>query len=228
MRARALLGSPEGREMPHERSRLYALGGIALVASGFLFVLKSVLELMVGPPPSTGAEILAWTASHELVLALTNEALFFAFMSLVPAVVALYTSLADEHRNKAIIGCGIIAVSITLLGVMAIVQGRLVFPVFRMQVRTPEIAELVVSTYYAGLHAVAELFTVATIALSLAMRRSAFGSGVAYMGFATAASDFVGAYSWAIGPSLTFACGVLFGAWFVVVGIKLYRLPATA
>jgi putative restriction endonuclease len=33
---------------------------------------------MVGPPPSTGTEVLAWTASAEIPLAITNETLVFA------------------------------------------------------------------------------------------------------------------------------------------------------
>jgi hypothetical protein len=214
--------------MSNRLDRLYKLGGLSFIASGGLFLTKSALELITGPPPSDGAEILAWVAKHKVVLAVTNEVLFFAFMSLVPAVFALYRSLVIAHRNKAIVGCGIVAVSIALLGMLAIVHGRLVFPGYQMQVHTPDVAEFVAATYYGGLHAVAELFGAATFVLSLAMRRSAFGTRVAYLGFATAAFDFFGAFPWATGPTLALVSGVFFGAWFVAVGFRLRTLASTA
>jgi hypothetical protein len=54
---------------------------------------------MVGPPPSTGTEVLAWTASAEIPLAITNETLFFAAVFLVPAVIGLYYS--PKKRDSA-------------------------------------------------------------------------------------------------------------------------------
>jgi hypothetical protein len=205
---------------------LYKLGGISFMASGSLFLGKTVLELMTGSPPSSGAEILAWTASRELLLAITNEVFFFAVMFLVPAVIALHGSLARTHRSHAAIGCGIMAVTIPGLYVLAIVHGRLVFPVFHIRVHTPEVAELVVAIYYGGLHAVAILLAVATFALSLAMRRGAYGSTIAYLGFATAAFDVMGAYPDVMGPILGLVSGIFFAAWFVAVGFRLYRMPA--
>lgn len=194
------------------------------MASGALFGAKSVLELAMGPPPSSGAEILAWAASQKLLLSITSEVFFFAVMSLVPAVIALHASLAGTHRASAALGCGIVAVTIPVLAGLAIVHGRLMYPVFHLQVRTPEIAELVVALYYGGLHAVAILFAVATVVLSLAMRRGPYGSGVAWLGFATAAFDLLASYPDAIGPVLGLVAGLFFAAWFVAVGAKLHGM----
>lgn len=212
--------------MSNGLSKLYKLGGISFIASGSLFLVASVLDLMTGPPPSGGAEILAWMASHGLLMALTPEVLFFAVMLLVPAVIALHQSLAGTHRRSAAVGCGIMAVTIPVLIMLIIVYGRLVYPVYHLKVRTPEVAELVATLYYGGLHAVAELLAVATVVLSLAMWRGAYGRNVAYLGFVTAAFDEIGSYPWLIGPALGLVCGIFFSAWFVAVGFRLYRIPA--
>jgi hypothetical protein len=145
-------------------------------------------------------------------------------MFLVPAVIALYYSLAATDRVKAIVGCGIIAVVIPIIDVLLIVHGRLVYPVFGIRVNTPPIAEFVVAVYYGGLHAIGLLLGIATIVLSLAMKRGVYGRNIAYLGFAAGIFDIIGAYPDTIGPILVLVSQVLFAAWFIAVGSKLYRL----
>ena len=192
--------------------------------SGALFFTRYILEVMAGPPPSTGAEIIAWVEANRLALSLVSEVLFFASMSLVPAVMALYLALASVERTLAATGCGIIAVVVPVLGVLLIVHGRLVYPVYGLHIRDPAVAELVVALFYGGLHAVGLLMAVATFVLSLAMRRGAFGTPVAALGFATAVGDTVEAYPDLISPVVRFVCQLLFAAWFVAVGWTLSRI----
>lgn len=206
-------------------SRLYKSGGISLIVSGSLFLVKSILEMLIGPPPSIGSEILTWIASKELLLAFTNEVLFFAVGFLVPAVIALHESLASTNRSQAAAGCGIMAMTIPVLMVLAIVHGRLMYPVYGIQVHTPEVAEFAVALYYGGLHAVAILFSIATFVVSLAMRRGAYGRNIANLGFTAAIFDLLSAYPEAIGPILGLVSSLLFTAWFFAVGVKLYRMP---
>ena len=211
--------------MSHELKGLYKLGGAAFVVSGLLFLLRAVLDLMAGAPPSSGVEILAWIASNSLILGLDSEILFFAAMFLVPAVIALYQSLACTDRVKAAIGCGIIAVAIPVLVVLLIVHGRLVYPVYGIRASTPGLAALVVAVFCGGLHAVSLLLGIATVVLSLAMKGGAYGKPTVYLGFATAVFDVVGAYPYAIGPILTLVTQGFFAAWFFAVGSQLYRMP---
>lgn len=119
-------------------------------------------------------------------------------------------------------GCGIIAVSISVMSVVLIVHGRLIYPIYGMRVDTPEIAAFVTTVFYGGLHGIYLLLTVATFVLSLAMKRGAYPTWVAYFGFGTAASDIIGSYPWAIGPIGTLVCELIFAAWFVVVGLHLF------
>lgn len=208
--------------MSNEPKGLYRLGGLSLIGSGILFLARTLLEIRAGPPPSSGAEIVAWAAAGRLPLAWVIEVLFLANVLLVPAVFALYASLAGSDKVKAAMGCGIAAMAMTLLATLLVVQGRLVYPVYGIRVDAGN-AELVVAIYYGGMHAVWLLLALATLVLSLAMRGGAYGRGVVYLGYATAVADVIGSYPWLIGPVPMLASQVLFTGWFVAVGAKLVR-----
>ena len=114
-------------------------------------------------------------------------------------------------------------------GILFVVfHGRLVYPIYGMRVDTPEAAALVVMVFYGGLHAVYLLLAVATIILSLAMRRGAYAKWIAYFGFATAALDIMGSCPWAVGPVLTLVCELSFAGWFAAVGSQLFRMRGSA
>jgi hypothetical protein len=68
----------EGRISPARR-----LGGTSFILSGTLYLIKSILDLVVADPPSTGPEIFEWRSSHELALAWTSEVLFAAAATVV-------------------------------------------------------------------------------------------------------------------------------------------------
>ena len=214
--------------MPLELTRPYKDGGGALVASGVLFVALAFLDFRAGPPPSSGTEILLWRDSQALVLDFVSEFFFFATVLMVPGTVAVYQSLVDVDRNKAATGCGIIAATIPVMAVMLIVHGRLVYPIYGMRVDTPQAAALVVMVFYGGVHAIYLLLAVATIVLSLAMKRGVYATWIAYFGFATAALDIIGSYPWAIGPVPTLVCELSFAGWFVAVGSQLFRMRSAA
>ena len=79
-----------------------------------------------------------------------------------------------------------------------------------------------------SVHAIYLLMAVATIVLSLAMKRGAYATWIAYFGFATAALDIIGSYPWAIGPVPTLVCELSFAGWFVAVGSQLFRMRSAA
>ena len=213
--------------MLDELKRLYKFGGVSFIVSGVLFLSRSLLELVAGPPPSSGVEILAWVESGKLALSFVNEVLFFAAIALVPALYALYHSLASTHRVKAATGCGVIAVTIPVIAMLLVVHGRLVYPVYGIKVTSPAVAENVVAVFYGGMHSVGLMLGIATIVLSLAMKGGVYGWPIAYLGIATGVFDIIGAYPDAIGPMLNLVCQAFFAAWFVAVGSKLYRMRSS-
>lgn len=207
--------------MADEPRRLFKAGGVALGLSGALFLVKLALDLATGPPPSTGAEILVWMASGRLALAWVSEVLFTAGMLLVPGIVALHASLARTEGPKAAVGASLLAVTLPVLFATAVVHGRLVYDVYGLRVRDPAVAELTVALYAGGMHAVYLMLAVATLVLSLAMRRT-FGRPVALLGIVTAVLDVAASYPWAIGTPLLVLSQIALGGWFIAVGSKLW------
>ena len=214
--------------MPRELIKPDKLGGTALVFSGILFVVLALLDFRAGPPPSNGAGILLWRDSRALILDFVSELLFFATVLLVPGTIAVYQSLVDVDRAKAAMGCGIIAATIPVMAVMLIVHGRLIYPIYGMRIESPEAAALAIMIFYGGVHAIYLLLAVATVVLSLAMKRGAYAKWVAYAGFAVAALDVVGSYPWAIGRILTLICELCFAGWFVAIGLQLRKMSKAA
>jgi hypothetical protein len=203
------------------------LGTGSFAASAAFFLAKAILDLVIGPLPSSGAEILAWAASHQVLLAAANEAFFLGAMLLVPATIALRARF-DRCDTAAAVGCALVAVTVPICAVLAIVHGRLVYPVYGLRTHTPEVAELVAALYFGGMHAVALVFAVATVALSLAMRRGARKGWVACLEYASAALDVVGAYPDAIGPAAKFVVDVVFVAWLLTMSMSLLRARSSA
>ena len=208
--------------MSNERG-LARLGGIAFVLSGLLFFANAVLQLQMGPPPSTGSEILSWMAAQPLAADLTPEILFFAVAFMIPGLIALYEDLARTHRGHAALGVGMMAATIPIFCGAMIVVGRFPYPIFGLKVHTPEIAEFALGLYYGGLHAAALLLVGATLVLSLSMRRGTFGPKIAFLGFAATAAAAMIAYPDIVGPTVLFLAWTVVTAWFVTVGIALYR-----
>jgi|SoiMethySBSTD1v2_1073268.scaffolds.fasta_scaffold207511_2 hypothetical protein len=178
----------------------------------------------MGPPPSSPVDILAWVDAHERLVAFPSEILFLEAAFLVPGTAALYHSLATTGKSTTVAGCGMLALAISVMALLAIVHGRLAYPVYGIRVRTPEVAAFVVSLYFGGLHAISLLLGLAIILLGLAMKRGVYGKHIAYVGFVTGLIAIVGAYPYAIGPVGTLLCQAVVAAWFVAAGAALYRL----
>ena len=178
----------------------------------------------MGPPPSSPADILAWIDLHERLVAFPSEILFFQAAFLVPGAAALYHSLAPTGKATTVAGCGMVAIAIAVMALMAIVHGRLAYPVYGIRVRTPEIATFVIALYYGGLHAINLLLGLAIVLLALAMKQGVYGKRIAYFGFVAGPVAVVGGYPYAIGPTGAFLSQAVVAAWFVAAGAALYQL----
>jgi len=142
-------------------------------------------DLKVGEPPASGPDIVAWRSAEKFSIAMTNEILVMASLLLVPGLIGLYLSLVGFDRRKATTGCGIVAVLIPVIVVLACVHGRFVYPVYGIDLNEPSVMQLVAAIYYGGQHAVVLLVGPATILLSLAMRNTPYGKPVVYLGLTT-------------------------------------------
>jgi hypothetical protein len=217
------LGSRGGTPITSQYHSLYKLGGVGLIAYGSLVLAGAFIDQATGPPPPTPADILAWVNTHERLVAFPSELLFFEAAFLVPGTAALYHSLAPNAKATTVVGCGMLAIAISVMALLAVVHGRLAYPVYGIRVRTPDVAAFAVSLYYGGLHAISLLLGSAIICLGLAMNRGVCGKRIAHFGFVTGPVAIVGGYPYAIGPTATLFCQAVVAAWFVAAGATLYR-----
>lgn len=201
---------------------LIKFGGITLILSGILFLVQYLFLLPMPSPPLADEDLMTWLREWKTNIAMADELLFFATLMLIPSIVALYRILVKVDRIKAIFGCGLLAVIIPVNMVLDIVLGRLVYPVYEIEL-SPDIYKLVFSLYYGGMHLVAIIFSAATIILCFAIRRSVIGKPVAYLGFGVGVLDLIGAYPWLIGTTMVFVCQLFYCAWFVLLGIRMLK-----
>lgn len=195
-------------------------GGITLIISGVLFFAQYLFVLPMPNPPTADASLMTWLQDWRFNIAMADELFFFATLFLIPAIVALYRILVKVDKIKALLGCGLLAVSIPINLVLVIILGRLVYPVYGIEL-SPDIYKLVLSLYHGGMHSVAIILSVATILLCLVIRRSVIGKPAAIFGFAAGILDLIGAYPWLLGTAMIFVSQLFFSAWFVILGIRM-------
>ncbi|GAA0223070.1 hypothetical protein [Cryptosporangium japonicum] len=190
---------------------------------GALFLSKAGLDLLVGQPPSDQARLPAWVDSHHLLLALTNETMALGAVLLIPLVLALYQRLGGATRPWVGFGCGALATAVPVILVLAVVHGRLVYPVFGLELDAPATVALTISLYHGGAHLVSLLIGAALVVLGSAVRRPAAG---AIAGVVAGTAQIIGAYPWIVGPVLTALTEATFAVWLVIIGRVVARPAA--
>lgn len=197
-------------------------GGISLILAGVLFFAQYLFVLPMPGPPLSDAALMTWLQEWRFNLSMADELMFFATLWLIPSIVGLYRVLVKVDTIQTMLGCGLLAVVIPVNLVLVIVLGRLVYPVYNIEL-SPDIYKLVISEYYGGVHAVAILFSLATLFLCLVIRKSVIGKPAAYVGLVAGLLDLIGAFPWRIGTGMVFVSQLFFSAWFIILGIRLYK-----
>jgi hypothetical protein len=200
--------------------RFTRFSGVAFIVSAVLFAAQVGFALPLLKPPVADAEWVPWLQEWRFSISMADELLFFAPLSLIPGIACLYRVLRKVDQNKALLGCGIWAASIPVYLVMAILLGRLVYPVYAIELSL-ESYKLLLSLYSGGMHLIALLLGAAAIVLGFAIRKSQLGPSVAYLGWLAGALAIVGSYPWLIGAGATVAIQLLFSAWLALLGVRL-------
>ncbi|WP_433221518.1 hypothetical protein ACQP00_20870 [Dactylosporangium sp. CS-047395] len=201
------------------------LGGIAAVASGGLVLFKAVLDLLVGEPPPTEPQLRLWLQTHHGLLAWTNESLVVAAVLLTPVLPALYRRLDGPSRPWVGFGCGMLAAAISVTLTLGIVHGRLMYPVYGIDLDDHATAALLVSLYYGGAHEATLLVGGALIMLSIAARQGPQGSVTATVGTGAGICQIAGAFPWLTGPLIAACTQATLAAWLTYVGVLLLLSP---
>eukprot|EP01114_Cavostelium_apophysatum_P024041 TRINITY_DN9275_c0_g1_i1.p1 TRINITY_DN9275_c0_g1~~TRINITY_DN9275_c0_g1_i1.p1 ORF type:complete len:215 (-),score=18.56 TRINITY_DN9275_c0_g1_i1:67-711(-) len=195
-------------------------GGWALLLSGILFSVQFAFVQFVPDPPLADANWPAWLAEWRFNLSMADELLFFATLLLVPAVFALYRSLSAIAPIQALLGCGLLSAVVPVHLLLVVVLGRLVYPVYGIELST-DAHKLVFSLYVGGQHMAFLILSIATLFLSLAIRKSALGKPAAYLGFVSAVLDIIGSFPWLVGSGVAFVSQIFFAGWLIILGVTL-------
>ncbi|MEK3762164.1 hypothetical protein MKZ07_27590 [Paenibacillus sp. FSL P4-0338] len=207
------------------RQRLIRFGGMAFICSGLLFLAQYLFLRSVPAPPLEDAALLSWLSEWRFQLSMADEVLFFAAVLLIPSIAALYRLLVQVNPVLTEFGCGLLAVSVPVYIVLVIILGRLVYPVYGIEL-TPESYRLIISFYYGGVHCVALVVGIATILLSLVIWKSGLGQFTAALGLLTGVFDLIGSYPWLLGEGMILISQLLFSGWLVILGVNM-RMSAT-
>ncbi len=201
---------------------LIKLGGITLILFGVLVFIEALFLLPIATPPVNNTDFMLWLDKWIINLSMVDELIFFATILLIPSIVGLYQILVKIEKIKTIFGCGLLFVYIPVNLVVAIILGRLVYPVYGIEA-SPEIYKFVLSMYYGGMHMAALILCTAIILLSFVIRKSSIGKGVAYLGYASGIMNLLGAFPWLLTNEIVFLIQLLCTTWFVVLGIQMFR-----
>ena len=213
-------GAGDAREAVRPVTRF---AGYCAVVSGLLYAGRAMLERAIGEPPTAGGDLVAWRDAHQAGLAWADELMVLSAALLLPVVPVLYRRLGGTRRPWVSFGCALLATMVPVVLVLAVFQGRLMYPVFDIGLGEEQTVALVVSLYYGGAHVVALMLAAALVMLGTAMRSEPWGRPIAVLAIIAALGQVVAGYPWIAGPNVVLAAQVLAAAWFVVVGVVLLQ-----
>jgi hypothetical protein len=208
--------------MTTSERQIFRFGGLAFICAGVLFLAGNLLIAPLPSPPPIEAEFSTWLSAHQTSLAIQNEILFFATISLIPSAYVLYQLLKNQRARSSILGFGLMVMVIPVLAMLVIVEGRLVYPVYNIHFSF-DLLKLVLSIYYGGMHTVLLLFAGAILFTSYALRDTIFPPSHWYLGLVTGVSQIVGSYPWLIGLAVNLIASLLFSAWLVLTGVTIVK-----
>jgi len=205
------------------KARMIRFGGIALLFSSLLMLGRSIFFIFIPAPPANGESVLNWVADAHFLLAMSNELLFFAIFAMLPASCALFILFKEQNMTKAVLGCGIILISVPIVSLLNIIHGRLVYPIFGV-LPSEESVRYSISVFYGGMHAVNLMHAIALVILGSAMQDQRWGTRYLALSVIVAISEIAGAYPWIIGRLFDGITQVIYVFWLAIIGIKVFKL----
>lgn len=164
-----------------------------LMIVGALLTAVALLLLSLLPSaPSEAVAMAAWVERGHSLLSWSDELLFFAVICWGAGARGLFGARKTEPSVRINVGVTALTTALVALVVLLLEVGRLVYPVFEIQL-SAEVLALVVSSTFGALHLAFLGFAVAAVALSWSTRAGLIGRVV---GIFAAAAFIVGSFPW--------------------------------
>ncbi|MEV4726784.1 hypothetical protein [Micromonospora humida] len=176
----------------------------ALLTAGALLLLS-----LLPDPPAEAVAMTAWVERGHPLLMWSNELLFLAVISWGAGARGLFST--GRAGTSAWVDVGRTALTVTLgaLVVVLLAVGRLVYPVFEIDL-SAEVVALLVSSTFGALHVAFLGFAVAAVTLGWSTRAALAGRAV---GIVAAAAFVVGSFPWLTPSWWNSVVPVLIAAW---------------
>ncbi|WP_167001379.1 hypothetical protein [Mumia sp. ZJ430] len=157
----------------------------------------------------------AWVERGNSLLSWSGELLFFAVICWGAGARGLFAALNAGPSVRTNVGVTALATAFVALVVLLLTVGRLVYPVFEIQLSV-EVLALVVSSMYGALHLAFLGFAVAAVALGWSTRAGLGGRAV---GIVAAVAFVVGSFPWLTPSWWSSLVAVLIAAWGVFLAL---------
>ncbi|MBB4956914.1 hypothetical protein [Micromonospora polyrhachis] len=157
----------------------------------------------------------AWVDNGKALLSWSDELLFFAIVSWGAGARGLFGTRKAERLARINVGFSALAVALVSLLVLLLVVGRLVYPVYGIDL-SPDALALLISSTFGTLHLALLGFAVAAVTLTWSTRSGLWGRVV---GIAAAAVFIVGSFPWLTPSWWNTLVAVLLAAWGVFLSI---------
>jgi hypothetical protein len=200
-----------------ERAAERVFGGWALIIGGVLLFGAQFLIALLPAPPAAPSGLARWVDEYAFPLKMSDELLFFAIVCLAPGVVVLFRTTWLRRPVSSLLGGSSLLLAMTLLGVLVVVGGQLVYPVFGILLSDDAIV-LVVSLFYGGLHAVLLFMGVGLIAAGLALRQENAGRRLPIASFGAGVLQVLGSYPWVTPAWVNVTTAAALLAWMLATG----------
>ncbi|MFD1321862.1 hypothetical protein [Micromonospora sonneratiae] len=184
---------------------------VGALLTAFALLLLSLLPSV----PSEAVAMTAWVERGHSLLLWSDELLFFAVICWGAGARGLFGARRAGPSVRINVGVTALTVALVSLVVLLLEVGRLVYPVFEIQL-SAEVLALVVSSTFGALHLAFLGFAVAAVALSWSTRAGLIGRAV---GIVAAAAFIVGSFPWLAPNWWNSLVAVLVAAWGVFLAL---------
>ncbi|MEV6704762.1 hypothetical protein [Micromonospora wenchangensis] len=211
----ATAGGPMVRDMTPRQSADVRVHRWLMIVGALLTAVALLLLSLLPDPPAEATAMTAWVERGYSLLLWSNELLFFAVICWGAGARGLLSAGRAGPSARIDVGGTALTVALVALVVVLLAVGRLVYPVFAIDLST-EVVALLVSSTFGALHVAFLGLAVAALTLSWSTRAGLIGRAV---GIVAAAAFVAGSFPWltpnwwnSLVPALVAAWGVFLAA----------------
>lgn len=190
-----------------------------LLTAGAALTAAAVLLLALLPrAPSEAEALVGWVSESRSLLVWSDELLFFAVVCFGAGARGAFRSGRTRRSIRINVGLEAFGVALVSLLVLLLVVGRLVYPVFGIEL-SAEVVALLVSAAFGSLHLALLGFAVAAVALTWSAGNGRGGWLVSIVGIVMGAVFAAGSFPWLTPMWWNVLVAIALAVWGAMIGL---------